>query len=309
MDQERSPSPARATLFYSASLMALIAFGSMLQSYLKLPGFVAAQVLIFLGMAVFFTLFVGGPSLASLFRLRMLNPVGWLKSVLLGLLAWALAHSLSTLAIYLVTALGGKIPELYTLITQASFPVALLTGALVPAICEETAFRGYLQWNLGRLGPRAAVVMTAILFGMMHMSIIRLLPLTLLGLIFSGAVQRTGSLLPGMTMHFVHNATALSLTFYFRSTGAAANGAVTPSLGSALLLAMAAIALGALAWTLARTFGPHDLAHPPAAAEGAPAPETAMQRAERHVLAIALPLLPAVAIYIWAVYNELAVVF
>ncbi len=307
MEHLQRPSPARATLFYTASILALSIVSPLLQAYFKLPGYVASQLLIMLGLPVLFSLFVGAPGGRRLFRVHMLSATGLIKSVLAGLLAWALAHSLNTLIIALITALGGKLPELYSLITQAPFPVALLAGALVPAICEETAFRGYLQWNLGRYGPAVAAVLTGILFGVMHMSIIRVFPLTLLGLVFSWGVQRTGSLLPGIIMHFVNNATTLILNFALNGGSTTAQPTV-PSAGEIAVWLVAAAAISAMLWMLARSFGPADLAKP-LSEEPQPGPETAKQRAERHLAAVTLPLLPALLIYVWAVVVELQTVF
>lgn len=310
MEQDRPASPARATLFYSTSLLLLTQFGGVLQRHFGLPGFVATQAMLFLGLALLFSVMVGGPPPGRLLRLRRLTVTGVLKSLLLGLLGWALTHAMGSLIIYLVTALGGKLPELYQSITQAPFLVAILVGALVPAICEEAAFRGYMLWNLRPVGPRAAIVITAVLFGIMHMSLIRVVPLIVLGLLFSAAVQRTGSLLPGMIMHFLQNATALSLSYYVRSIGAVSEVPTRPNMASLVMLTMAVLVLGAMAWSLLRSFGPADLAKPLPEPEADPAPAAqGARKAERDLMFPALLLLPALAIYVWAVSLELKAVF
>ncbi len=87
-------------------------------------------------------------------------------------------------------------------------PVVLLVLALavVPAICEELLFRGVVyRLMCGTLAPRTAVVAQAIVFGLFHGSIYRLLPTALLGLILGELRRRTGSVLPGIVAHLMTN--------------------------------------------------------------------------------------------------------
>ena len=83
---------------------------------------------------------------------------------------------------------------------------AFVLIAVCPALFEELAFRGYL---LGRfesvMGARDALILQAMLFAILHMSLLMLPPLFLGGLLLGLLRRRTGSLLPGIAMHFVWN--------------------------------------------------------------------------------------------------------
>jgi sodium transport system permease protein len=80
----------------------------------------------------------------------------------------------------------------------------LLVG-LVPALCEELFFRGFLQSGFRRLGQWPAILVTALLFGLAHSSIYRLLPTMFLGLLFGYLVWRTGSIAAGILAHLLNN--------------------------------------------------------------------------------------------------------
>ena len=77
--------------------------------------------------------------------------------------------------------------------------------ALTPALCEETFFRGLMLSGLRRWGPWAAIGISALLFGLLHGSIYRLLPTFMLGLVLGYAVWRSGSLYCGILIHALNN--------------------------------------------------------------------------------------------------------
>jgi sodium transport system permease protein len=83
----------------------------------------------------------------------------------------------------------------------------LLYIAVLPAICEELAFRGVLLSGLRRkLRPAALVVVVGIIFGLFHVSLFRIAPTALLGMILTVIAMMTGSVFPGMLLHFGNNA-------------------------------------------------------------------------------------------------------
>ncbi len=311
MNQLRGPEPIRATLFFTTCLFNLILIGPVMLSNLGLFGFVAQQVVIFIGLAVVFSLLMDLRPLAKSIRLRMLTPLGIGKSALLGLLSWGLANSLGSLMVAAITSLGGTIPRNYQMIMDAPFLVALTIGALTPAICEEIAFRGYLLNNLRPLGLKTAVILSGVLFGAMHLSLIRLLPLTALGLLFSLAAYRIGSVLPSMIMHLVNNGTIIALSFYVGQT-TTDTPPIVPSVTGIVVNSIAAIVLGFSAWSLANTFSPSDLkasydsdTDDSAWADPRPSNRTRIER----LLAVYLPLIPAAALYAWFAAYELVKVF
>tara|TARA_R110000868_G_scaffold214874_1_gene464984 strand:+ start:161 stop:928 length:768 start_codon:yes stop_codon:yes gene_type:complete len=87
---------------------------------------------------------------------------------------------------------------------------SLLFFAVVPAFCEELLHRGMLLPALcKRLGPVPGLVLGALLFGLSHFNLSRLLPTAVLGLAAGGLRLRTGSLWPSMALHAVYNGSLL----------------------------------------------------------------------------------------------------
>lgn len=79
--------------------------------------------------------------------------------------------------------------------------------AVVPALLEETMFRGYIMVRLARLlrGNEVLVVQAA-LFSVLHLSVAIFPSHFVMGLVFGLLRRKTGSLLPGMLVHAGWNA-------------------------------------------------------------------------------------------------------
>ena len=83
--------------------------------------------------------------------------------------------------------------------------------ALLPGICEEMLFRGAVLGLLRKGMPAGwAVWVQAALFSLAHLYGFRLLPTFGVGLATGWLVLRTGSLLPAVLLHTLHNALAVS---------------------------------------------------------------------------------------------------
>jgi membrane protease YdiL (CAAX protease family) len=86
---------------------------------------------------------------------------------------------------------------------------SLLLLALLPGICEELLFRGAVLGLLRKGMPGGwAVLLQAALFAVAHLYGFRWLPTFGVGLAAGWLVLRTGSLLPAMVLHTLHNGLA-----------------------------------------------------------------------------------------------------
>jgi ABC-2 type transport system permease protein/sodium transport system permease protein len=88
----------------------------------------------------------------------------------------------------------------------------VVTLGIVPGICEELFFRGFLLTALRTvLTPAKSIVTSAALFGLFHVVTAnvfaewRFLPSTFLGLVLGWVCVRAGSVVPGMVLHALHN--------------------------------------------------------------------------------------------------------
>jgi len=107
---------------------------------------------------------------------------------------WVVSH--------LGTPTGQQLPNIENL---SQYLVATLVIGLVPAVVEEFLFRGLILRGYERFGTKVAIVMTGILFGMLHLQLMSIPSIILIGIIISYVVYRTNSILAGVIYHFVHN--------------------------------------------------------------------------------------------------------
>lgn len=188
------------------------------------------------GCVPLFAALLGRNRLSTTFRLRLpakephrlpKSILAMLGSVLLGLGAWAFAHE----AFVVADAMGiGGLSEEQIASAKATIakmretsPILLIAVfALTPAVIEELCFRGYLFSALqGFFTPTRTIVVTAVLFGLFHvltgsaLLVERFIPSTLMGLIIGWVAYRTGSVVPGILIHFVHNG-LLNMVLYYQ---------------------------------------------------------------------------------------------
>ena len=91
-------------------------------------------------------------------------------------------------------------------IIKHSFWVVTFVIAVMPAIGEELLFRGL---TLGSLNSKYkavwAILVSSLIFGLYHGSVVKLLPTTMLGACFAYIVYKGGSIYITMALHFLNN--------------------------------------------------------------------------------------------------------
>ena len=86
--------------------------------------------------------------------------------------------------------------------------------AVVPAICEETMFRGFIQKSFElKIKPVWAALITAVFFGIYHFNPYGMIPLIILGFYFGFAAYMSNSILVPMGLHFMNNFIAIMVYF------------------------------------------------------------------------------------------------
>ena len=97
---------------------------------------------------------------------------------------------------------------------QVPLFMTLLVVAVLPGICEELLFRGFLLHGMRKkLSNHTAIIFVGILFGAFHLDPYRFLPVTLLGILFGYMVVKTGSIVTGMIAHCTNNTIAVLISY------------------------------------------------------------------------------------------------
>ncbi len=242
------PTPAFALTAF-ALVLVLTFYGSLL---LKNAGIVATVLVTGYGFFLAPTLaLVAGFGFAFRRTLSLRRPplLGLLAAVLIGSSAWAIAAGVLIRLLPPPESLVRALEKLL-LLDGAPAPLWLvwLVIAVTPALCEEFFFRGLVLSGLRRLGVWPALVVCALLFGLAHSSIYRLLPTFFIGLLLSWLVWRTGSIWTGIVAHALNN--GIAATLVYNKALAAALGAGTqaylgwkPTLAAAIVLAAGLVVL------------------------------------------------------------------
>lgn len=134
--------------------------------------------------------------------------------------------ALATLTEPLISAI--PTPAWLKEIMDQMFTKSLIISAVLAApLLEEILLRGIvLDGFLKQYSPAKAIVWSAVLFGVMHLIPVQVVNAFVLGLALGWLYYRTGSLWPGICLHFVNNALS-SLGFLLLDTDQLDMGANT----------------------------------------------------------------------------------
>lgn len=104
----------------------------------------------------------------------------------------------------------GLVPESWDSSRAGAFVVNFVVVAVLAPIVEELTFRGLGFASVSAaVGPAAAIVITALAFGLAHGLVVALPILSLFGGILAWLRWRTGSMYPSMLLHGLFNGLAL----------------------------------------------------------------------------------------------------
>jgi len=148
------------------------------------------------------------------------------ETLLLKRPVWLTLPAAALLALVLhpvVNALQVVVMQLYPLSDELRKALAgMFTGApgfwqlvlvlaVLPAICEELAFRGFILSGFRHLGHRwRAIVYSALFFGLAHAVLQQSLIACLVGVVIGFVAVQSGSIFPCMVFHVVHNTLMLA---------------------------------------------------------------------------------------------------
>ncbi len=103
---------------------------------------------------------------------------------------------------------GGTMPETTGIF---GFIVTFIGAAVVAPLTEEFAMRGVVLGALRKYGDGFALLVSALLFGLMHGNFMQIPFAFVVGLALGFAVIKTRSVWTGVIIHFINNATAVIL--------------------------------------------------------------------------------------------------
>lgn len=129
--------------------------------------------------------------------------------VLIASVVFILAMGLWTNYLSELADLPNSMQETFEMIMR--HPLGIIAVVIMAPIVEELLFRGAIEGHLLRKWkhPAGAIVFSSLVFGVVHGNWVQAPFAFVIGLALGWMYYRTGSLFPGILMHFVNNSTAV----------------------------------------------------------------------------------------------------
>ena len=175
-------------------------------------------------------LFIGLPFLATYMVLRKKKITGILP---LGTTYNAEASTYLVVAFLPLTLLSTFLINFISIMIQSFMGVEFSSGmedmavtnvkdflfmtlfvAIIPAILEEIAIRGVLLQPLRRFGDGFAIVVSAVIFSLLHGNMVQIPYTVIAGIYFGYVMVATGSLWPSIILHFLNNFYSVMITAF-----------------------------------------------------------------------------------------------
>lgn len=200
------PSITDGALIYTLSLISLIYIGSFMQLYWGTAGLIATEVIIFL-IPVLYAIYIKA-DIKNTFSLRLPR----VRDIFGAIFIWIGGYFLINITTQILLALfpqGADVLEaVNSSVMMDSLLASLIVVALIPALCEEVLFRGFLLGAFKGKSKKSkiwAVITVGVLFGIMHLNFIRIVPTAMLGILFAYCALVTKSIWTSVFMHFLNN--------------------------------------------------------------------------------------------------------
>ncbi len=208
------PTIQESLLILVIALLLMVYLGGIMGLKFPLMGVIVPQC--FIGFLPILACFYIKGDFRKVFGLKLPKPGHLLASVILYIGVGSLTLLLSNLLVFLLPEQNESLSQEYlTLLDGLPFVAGLLLMALLPAICEELMFRGYLYTAFReKMQFLPAMICVSLLFGISHMSLIKLIPTALLGCALFYARERSQSMAASSLIHFLNNGFSIFILYY-----------------------------------------------------------------------------------------------
>lgn len=208
------PTIQESLLVLVVALLLMVYLGGIMSLSHPVMGVVVPQF--FIGvLPVLACIYIKGNA-REIFKLNIPKGKDLLGSVCLYLGAGSLSLLISNLLSMAFPDNSQGLNEEYAkLLDGISFVPALLLIALVPAVCEELMFRGYMFTAFRqKMSLPKAIFFVSVLFGISHMSLIKIIPTAVLGAALAYAIYKADSIAASSLIHFLNNAVSVFILYY-----------------------------------------------------------------------------------------------
>lgn len=159
--------------------------------------------------------FFSGTRFVFKFNLRS-APILFLISVCVILTSLIFATAFGWLLELIGCNVSVKLPQIES--WQQILLAVVIIGIFAPA-AEEIMFRGAVLGSLEKRGPMKAVLLSALIFSLMHCNPVQTIHQFILGVILALLVLASGSVIPAIAVHIINNLLVIILPLIFPALG------------------------------------------------------------------------------------------
>ncbi|MDA3814391.1 MAG: CPBP family intramembrane metalloprotease, partial [Candidatus Cloacimonetes bacterium] len=202
-------------VYFVIMIIALYYIGGSWQLKDIMNGLIKTQLLIIL-LPVILILRISKTDIKTALRLNYTNPLNFLLVLIAAVPLLLSAGILGQLINNIFPVSEAYLEALENLVTvqQNGIWFTIFVVGVLPGICEEVMFRGFILSALRKKGIWYGIILTAILFGAFHLDPFRLLPASLLGIWLGYLAIKTNSLYVPILAHFAQNTITILITNY-----------------------------------------------------------------------------------------------
>ena len=207
------PGVSDGIVLFGVGLVLLIYVGSYVQLKFGMTGIALTQIMI-LSLPILLAYYIKS-DFKNVFSLRLPRFRDLIGAFSLWIGSYLIVFVITSITLYYFPQNQEIVEKLNdALFMKDNLFLNICLIALMPAICEEIFFRGFIltSFKYNKKSYIGAIIASGILFGIMHMDFIRIIPTSILGMAFAYAVCKTNSIFVSMFMHFLNNGFAVVAT-------------------------------------------------------------------------------------------------
>lgn len=232
MDKDRQPRIDGGFIVFAIAILLLLYAAAPMQRALGLSGLLLTELMLFLCALI--PIFILKYDIRKVFPIKLPKPRQVFGVLLLWVGTLLTGYLVSYITMYLFPEKMSELTQaLGDYLTTAPILVSLFISALMPAICEETLCRGFIQYSFSSVKNKWLIIaLVGILFGIFHMSLLRFMPTMILGFALAYIMYETKNIILPVIFHFTNNAFSLLLTYAAPSSTAVVDAELISSVSS-----------------------------------------------------------------------------
>ena len=154
----------------------------------------------------------------NVFKFYGFKKISWkavFYSIIIGIIVYILNIFVASFFNLILESLGYHFA---TSQSMTSYPfwlfiINLILTAVLPGICEETAHRGMLLKSFSLLGTKKAIIITGLLFGLLHLNIEQFFYATIIGFFLGYITIISDNIYPAIIVHFLNNGIGVLMSY------------------------------------------------------------------------------------------------